>query len=373
MRSNEDRRQRADAVIRGGSDGESANFAPLLQVGQPVRRLDGSEVGVVVGIIFGIPERVIVRWVDGARLEPVEALIEVSRIAERPAMREQPDAEHLIRAKVIIGLLPRRTTTKAWIGYGSGGLCDGCDQPITSTDVEHAVDAIGLGTLHFHQRCMQLWEAASAIPSDIAGGSAVIRPTATIHASNSPTLESRRMATALIARCAWHPRNNGHAKLLGVSSWRERGNSFTDGARAKCAGRMYPAVHPPGIFLRAAISKRSPVAAVVVAFAIMIGMVLATRPISDVRAPELLTNRTPLAPHGLPSTRVTGPIREVPLPRGPMPPRVGSGRSQRPNHVISATYSGSSTSVGRGFRVPSPAVPREASPFRTDRTFDQAP
>jgi hypothetical protein len=87
-------------------------------------------------------------------------------------MNEQPDAAYLIRAKVLIGQLPRRTATKSWIAQGSGLSCDGCDRPITATDAEHAVDAIGLGTLRFHTRCMQLWEEASALPREIAGGSA---------------------------------------------------------------------------------------------------------------------------------------------------------------------------------------------------------
>jgi hypothetical protein len=86
-------------------------------------------------------------------------------------MNEQPDAAHLILAKVLIGQLPRRATTKCSVGHGQGLSCDGCDQPITPADVQHEVDAIGLGTLRFHARCMQLWEEASATPRDISGGS----------------------------------------------------------------------------------------------------------------------------------------------------------------------------------------------------------
>jgi hypothetical protein len=87
-------------------------------------------------------------------------------------MNEQPDAAHLILAKVLLGQLPRRATTRCWVGHGQGLSCDGCDRPITPADVEHEVDAIGLGTLRFHARCMQLWEEASATPRDISGGSA---------------------------------------------------------------------------------------------------------------------------------------------------------------------------------------------------------
>jgi hypothetical protein len=92
-------------------------------------------------------------------------------------MNEQPEPAHLILAKVLIGQLPRRATTRCWVGPGHDLPCDGCDQTITSADVQHEVDAIGLGTLRFHARCMQLWEEASATPRDISGGSAPVPPT----------------------------------------------------------------------------------------------------------------------------------------------------------------------------------------------------
>jgi hypothetical protein len=83
----------------------------------------------------------------------------------------QPAAADLIRAKLRIGQLPRRTATRTWISVGSHLPCDGCDEPIIAGDPQHEVDAIGLGTLRFHKQCMQLWEEASAMPRDIAGGS----------------------------------------------------------------------------------------------------------------------------------------------------------------------------------------------------------
>jgi hypothetical protein len=46
----------------------------------------------------------------------------------------------------------------------------------------------------------------------------------------------------VILRCAWHPRNYGRAKLLGVSSWRGLELSFKDGLCKNCATRIHPDV-----------------------------------------------------------------------------------------------------------------------------------
>jgi hypothetical protein len=63
---------RPNGLLRGGSDA-AATFA----TGQPVRRLDRPDVGVVVGVLFGRAEKVIVRWIDEVTFELSDDLIEV--------------------------------------------------------------------------------------------------------------------------------------------------------------------------------------------------------------------------------------------------------------------------------------------------------
>jgi hypothetical protein len=87
-------------------------------------------------------------------------------------MEQLPDAAYLIRAKVVIGQLPRKRTSRSTVGFGSGSLCDGCERRIAAAEIEHRVD-VGSETLRFHAVCAAFWEEASAMPaSDIAGGSA---------------------------------------------------------------------------------------------------------------------------------------------------------------------------------------------------------
>jgi hypothetical protein len=82
------------------------------------------------------------------------------------------DAPDLIHTKIAIGHLPRKISSKTLVGPGSGHLCDGCEQRIHATELEHEVD-LGLGTLRFHASCARFWAEASAAPQrDVAGGSA---------------------------------------------------------------------------------------------------------------------------------------------------------------------------------------------------------
>lgn len=70
-----------------------------------------------------------------------------------------------VRAKLASGALPRRTPTTVWAGFGKGLVCDGCDQPITSTDVDHEADVDGAASLHLHRRCLGVWEREVSKPS----------------------------------------------------------------------------------------------------------------------------------------------------------------------------------------------------------------
>jgi hypothetical protein len=131
------------------------------------------------------------------------------------ALNVRPGAAELILAKVLIGQLPRRTATRTWVGVGSRLPCDGCDEPITAADLQHEVDAIGLGTLRFHKRCMQLWEEASATPRDIAGGSGAFTLThADLLGHATGARGTHDMPTVSIAHRLYHSRNGGRPPVL---------------------------------------------------------------------------------------------------------------------------------------------------------------
>ena len=45
-----------------------------------------------------------------------------------------------IREKLSEGLLPDKAPAHSWCGYGSRKPCNGCNEPILSTEVEHELD-----------------------------------------------------------------------------------------------------------------------------------------------------------------------------------------------------------------------------------------
>jgi hypothetical protein len=63
-----------------------------------------------------------------------------------------------IRAKIAAGTrpLPENAPGKVWVGYGNGRPCDGCDDPITTVQLEYEVD-ISDRTLRFHSKCLEAW------------------------------------------------------------------------------------------------------------------------------------------------------------------------------------------------------------------------
>jgi hypothetical protein len=91
----------------------------------------------------------------------------------------------------------------------------------------------------------------------------------------------------LLSRCAWHPRNYGHGRLLGVASWRGLRIGFTDRICEKCAARVVsptrrlPAADSPP---RQGSGRASEV--LVVALAVMTGLVLIARPTNDMPPPH---------------------------------------------------------------------------------------
>jgi hypothetical protein len=213
-------------------------------------------------------------------------------------MHEHPDAAHLILAKVLIGQLPRRATTKCSVGHGQGLSCDGCDRPITPADVQHDVDAIGLGTLRFHARCMQLWEEASATPRDISGGSA---PSA-----------SASVFDLHVARRAARPAGQGQPQVapassgLGVRGWRGRATALAGTLWTRCAVRFSrPPVRRPAI--------GGSYAAVAVALALTVATVWTARPTRDVGTREPSPQERTSALREIPQSHA---VRPTPLARG---------------------------------------------------------
>jgi hypothetical protein len=85
-----------------------------------------------------------------------------------------------IRAKIAAGRLPHPPDPpeRVWAGRGDGRICDGCDQPITRTQIEYEVDPPGgqtirtrieyefdppgSQTIRFHGPCLMAWYAQRA-------------------------------------------------------------------------------------------------------------------------------------------------------------------------------------------------------------------
>jgi hypothetical protein len=301
-------------------------------------------------------------------------------------MNEQPDPAHLILAKVLIGQLPRRATTRCWVGQGQGLPCDGCDRPVTPADLQHEVDAIGLGTLRFHARCMQLWEEASATPRDISGGSSPSASTLVfdLHvarraardadayrelraasvetwtlATNVRALSGRvRARSAELLVRAMHLRRaaatpeaqprSGQSQpqvvpannVLGVSGWRGRAAALAGTFWTRCAARFSrPPVRRP--------ATGGSYAAVAVAVALTVATVWIARPISSVgiREPSAqdrtstlreiprshVARSTPQARGAPPSLKAREARSARLAPRTPPPPvRVARVSSWRP-------------------------------------------
>ena len=78
---------------------------------------------------------------------------------EEVAIPFPPDEPEKIRAKLDAGTLPREASSKMFAGYGDGRPCDGCETPITNTQVEWEFDGPDGQAYRFHLGCAGLWEA----------------------------------------------------------------------------------------------------------------------------------------------------------------------------------------------------------------------
>lgn len=75
-----------------------------------------------------------------------------------------PATEHLdsIATKVRGGTVRRDEPDRTWGGLGNGWTCDGCDRPITTSELEIEADFdLGATTLHFHVPCFLAWDRAA--------------------------------------------------------------------------------------------------------------------------------------------------------------------------------------------------------------------
>ena len=71
--------------------------------------------------------------------------------------QDSRDLAVVVRQKLFFGTLPRDEPTKMWVGKGSGSLCDVCDQPITSTEIEYEPDFSDRRVFRFHLNCIEVW------------------------------------------------------------------------------------------------------------------------------------------------------------------------------------------------------------------------
>jgi len=60
--------------------------------------------------------------------------------------------------KLTRDLLPTAKPIRTWAGFGNGQVCDGCDDPISRSDLEHEIDFEGGRTVRFHVACAVLWQ-----------------------------------------------------------------------------------------------------------------------------------------------------------------------------------------------------------------------
>ena len=73
------------------------------------------------------------------------------------------------------GRLPVMMAERIYGGYGSGGVCDACNQPITSTQVQYDVEDECDPTHHrlsFHMGCHVVWQLECVLRAKSGGASA---------------------------------------------------------------------------------------------------------------------------------------------------------------------------------------------------------
>jgi hypothetical protein len=59
----------------------------------------------------------------------------------------------IIERKLAARVLPDRPPVKSWVGFGVGQPCDGCEEPILDTQVEHEIAFDAFPTVRMHAVC----------------------------------------------------------------------------------------------------------------------------------------------------------------------------------------------------------------------------
>jgi hypothetical protein len=64
----------------------------------------------------------------------------------------------LVLSRLSAGSLLAVHVTKVGAGKGTGRRCDGCDQPITATEIENEVELARAVILRLHGQCFSIWQ-----------------------------------------------------------------------------------------------------------------------------------------------------------------------------------------------------------------------
>jgi hypothetical protein len=80
--------------------------------------------------------------------------------------------KNIIERKLAAGVLPDRPPVKSWAGFGVGQPCDGCEEPILDTQVEHEIAFDAFPTIRLHAVCAATWRALvdQMTPPSATGG-----------------------------------------------------------------------------------------------------------------------------------------------------------------------------------------------------------
>jgi hypothetical protein len=108
----------------------------------------------------------------------------------------------------------------------------------------------------------------------------------------------------VIYRCCWHPRNHGHAKLLGIKSWGGRGLLFHDALCTKCAPRIHPDVRAKLGLEVVTWRSRAVLAAIILVLSTVVGL-MCVRPTEVSRQDGAATMRMRLVEAGEVGPEVT--------------------------------------------------------------------
>jgi hypothetical protein len=140
-----------------------------------------------------------------------------------------------------------------------------------------------------------------------------------------------------ISRCVWHPRNFGHAKLLGVSDWRGLRIGFAERICKKCAARFRATLDRRSVRTPPPAGGARASEMAIVALGVMASLVLFARPKNDAPPPDTTASSLPrsaaLARPPAPEPAVRTRRSSAPRVRtvGQMPrPSLGHDASQSP-------------------------------------------